>query len=426
MNPLRADMADDFKFYAEEEQDKPMTRDDVRNILLGELKNFRSDIISSWGGVGNSANVTGGNLFGFFAKQQYGSYYQSPHAVQSTVVNPTGTNAGTGGTLASGNDFGRIFVDLYNDRVSALPTGAKTGAQKTPSWVFDLPEWSQKLAFLSTGPGIYYITRTGAFTNGTILTGATSGAKATITAVFVDAADSTKGTLYISLIGTVNFSSAEIITDTAGGSATISSRTYLNTNAILRLYGVGGQEVRTDSTTVCFDKWGAVDFFCPQRYFNWDASYGFDPETISAFAQDGFTYVRLGTPNIQRIYLNGAWQNAGGSPQPVLSSRTQDISSTSVVTYAHGFTGIPKLLRFQSNLSGNYSDASYDGTNQYGLKWGTSQTGTVGGYVSYISPSGGNIALGKVTALDATNVTVSWADKVGTPTGTATIIITAS
>ena len=424
---------EDHDFYEKGAgNDSQNDRNFVRDVLLGELKNFRDYLAASWGGFGSGNSVGGDGLFGFFAKRGFGAYYQSPHAVQSTVVNPTGSTAGTGGTQADGNDFGRIFVDAYNDRVAALPTGARTGAQKSPSWIFDLPQWAQKLAFISTGPGIYYNARTAAFTVGTVLTGGTSGAKATITACFVDAADATKGTLYTTLIGTTNFSAGETIADTAGGSASIATgggvaqgRTYLSTNAILRLYGVGGQEVRTDATTVCFDKWGAVDLYSPMRYFVWDSSFGFDPETLSCFAQDGFTYVRNGTPDALRIYLNGAWTDVGGAKQPKLSTHTQNVTTTSTVTYAHGFSGTPKLVRIQANIGGQFSDASYDGTNQYGLAWGTNQAQSIGVGV-FLTTSAGNIAIGTITAVDATNVTINWNGKVGSPTGTATLNITAS
>ena len=134
----------------------PLDRDAVRDILLAELKNFRSYISSPWGGVGNSSGITGGNLFGFFAKQSFGSYYQSPHVLQ------------TAQTLVKGNDFGRIFVEALNDT-----------NEGTPSWSFDIPQFSQKLLIKSTGPGLVYNSETVAFTEGAILTGSTSGATAT-------------------------------------------------------------------------------------------------------------------------------------------------------------------------------------------------------------------------------------------------------
>lgn len=401
-------------------------RDFVRNVMLAELKNFRDYLSSSWGGLGSGNTVNANGLFGFFAKQSFGAYYQSPHAVQSTVVNPSGSVAGDSGTLADGNDFGRIFIDRYNDRVSALPTGALTGAQKTPSWIFDLPQWAQKLAFVSTGPGIYYTGRTGAFTAGLILTGGTSGAKATITAVLPDAADATKGTLYISLIGTTNFTAAETVTDTSTGSATVSSRTYLSTNAILRLYGVGGQEVRTDSTVVAFDKWGAVDFFCPQRYFTWQSSFGFDPETISAFAQEGFTYVRLGTPDKLRIYLDGSWQDVGGAATSSITSQSVNMTTTSTLTYAHGLGRVPKLVRIQANHNLNYCDTSWDGTTLAGLKWGDKQSGTAGYAITMFTTAGTDACLGAITAMDATNVTINYSAKLGAPSGTCNFYIIAS
>lgn len=337
----------DFYHEPKDSASSGMTRDEVRNIVLAELKNFRDYMASDWGGLGSGNSVGGTGLYGFFSKQSFGSYYQSPHAVQSTVVNPTGSNAGDPGTTADGNDFGRIFIDKYNDRVAALPTGARTGAQKSPSWIFDLPQWAQKAIFESTGPGIYYTTRTGAFTNGLVITGGTSGAKATITAIFVDAADSTKGTLYTSLIGTTNFTAGEVITDTSTGSATISSRTYLSTNGILRLYGVGGQEVRTDSTTVCFDKWGAVDFFTPYRYFTWEPSFGFDPETFSCFAQEGFTYVRL--DNLQSFNT----QTANFTVGQTLTGGTSGATGIILSQVDAGTSGTLTL----SNITGTFQNA---------------------------------------------------------------------
>jgi hypothetical protein len=308
MNRFSADMDNekDIKFYQDSIPPVPMDRDSTRDILLAELKNFRGYMASDWGGFGSGNSVGGTGLYGFFSKQSFGSYYQSPHAIQSTVVNPTGTNAGTSGTKADGNDFGRIFVNKYNDRVSPLPTGALTGAQKTPSFIIDLPQWAQKLSIESIGPGLVYNSRTSPFTEGAILTGATSGAKATITASFPDG---TNGTLYLAnIVGT--FTDTEIITDSSGGSATNTRLTYTRTNSIQRFYGVGGQEVRTDATTTIFTFWGAIDNFCPQRFFSMPASVAGtarDVELITGFQQEGFTYVRLGTPNALRIYLNGAW-----------------------------------------------------------------------------------------------------------------------
>lgn len=283
-----------------------LSRDEVRNIVLAELKHFRDYLSSDWGGLGSGNTVNANGLFGFFAKQGFGAYYQSPHAVQSTVVNPTGSNAGDPGTPANGNDFGRIFINKYNDRVSPLPTGALTGAQKTPSFIIDLPEWAQKLSIESIGPGLVYHTRTAPFTEGAILTGGTSGATATITASFPDGAN---GTLYLAnIVGT--FTDTEAITDSSGGAATNTRLTYNRTNSIQRFYGVGGQEVRTDATTTLFTFWGAIDNFCPQRFFTMPASVAGtarDVELITGFQQEGFAYVRLGTPNAFRMYLNGAW-----------------------------------------------------------------------------------------------------------------------
>ena len=279
----------DTSFYSKEDPSRPLTRDDVRDIVLGELKNFRSYISSAWGGMGNSAGITGGNLFGFFAKQQYGSYYQSPNQLQSTVSSTTGV-----GTLANGNDFGRVFVEQLPD------TGTKT-----PSWSFDLPQFSQKMLIKSTGPGVVYNTRTAAFTEGAILTGTTSGAKATITASFPEG---TNGTLYLANVkGT--FTDTEAVTDSSGGAATLTRLTYTRTNAVQRIYGVGGQNVDTPANLYTF--WGFTDFYAPIGLFNQPTSLNAtarDVELIPAFAAEGVMYIR-NTAGVRalRIYINGAW-----------------------------------------------------------------------------------------------------------------------
>jgi hypothetical protein len=204
----------------------------------------------------------------------------------------------------SGNDFGRIFVDADNDR------NGLTGAQLTPSWVFDLPRYSQKAMFESYGPGLVYNTLTAAFTEGLVITGATSKATAVITATFPDTVAAASGTLYLTNV-TGAFADGETVADTGGGSAKITRCTYKYNNAIIRMYGVGGQEVRTDAKRLVFDRWGAFDLFCPMRMFTWDTSLSAasDPESLSCFAQEGFAYVRTdGGGNALKVYLNGAWR----------------------------------------------------------------------------------------------------------------------
>ncbi len=290
-----------------------------------------------------------------------------------------------------------------------------------------MPEWAQKLSFESTGPGLVYHTRTAPFTEGAILTGGTSGATATISASFNDGTD---GTLYLAnVVGT--FTDSEAIADSSGGAATITRLTYTRTNAIQRLYGVGGQEVRTDNTATIFTFWGAIDNFCPMRLFTMPASLAGtarDVELITAFAQEGFIYERLGTPNAIRVYLNGAWRTLGGSSGVTTkaTAHTQNLTTTSTITYAHGFGAVPSTIRIQANVGKEYSDITYDGTNQFGMAWGDNQDQTVGGYSIFLTTSSGNIATGNITGVDATNVTISWADKIGSPTGTADFIIIAS
>ena len=274
-----------------------LDRDFVRNVLLGELSHFRSYMAADWGGFGSGNSVGGTGLFGFFAKQKYGSYYQSPHALHGTQA------------TVDGNDFARIFVDGTNDPSS-----------ETPSAIFDLPQFTQKLAIESQGPGLVYNTLTAAFAEGEKITGGTTGATAYISADFPDGTD---GTLYLyTIVG--NFNDGEVITGNLGGSATITRMTVVGgnpaapstfgkprINAIQRFYGVGGEEVQSGlGTGTIFTFWGAIDNFCPQRLFTMPASLAGttrDVELIPAFAQEGFTYVRLGTPNALRIYINGAW-----------------------------------------------------------------------------------------------------------------------
>lgn len=406
----------DLSFYAQDDSSGVKTdREAVRNILLGELANFRSSINAPWGGVGSSSGVTGGNLFGFFAKQGFGAYYQSPHALQVAQ------------TPVRGNDFGRVFVEADNDT-----------NEGTPSWSFDLPQWSQKMVFKSQGPGLVYDTETVSFSEGEKITGGTSGATASISSVFSDMGN--KGTLYIySIVG--NFHDGENITGDMGGSAKITRMTVVGgdpavpltfgkprVNPIQRLYGVGGEDADTPGLIYTF--WGAISNYAPMDFFTLPVvldGTARDVELIPAFAQEGYTYVRLGTPNALRIYLNGSWGDVGGGGTVSVTTRTQDVSSVSAtVDYAHGLGRTPKSVRFQTYEGSDFSDGTWDGTNQMGLAWGTHQAQAISGYVVFITTSGGNICLGKVVSADATNVRVSYADKVGAPTGTANIVITAT
>lgn len=470
-------------------QGSQQDRDFVRNVVLAELKNFRDYLSSDWGGLGSGNAVNADGLFGFFAKQGFGAYYQSPHALRAAQ------------TLVKGNDFGRIFVEAENDlsktgvvtvssaspavvtwashgltvgtqvtfsSTGSLPDGinpayryfiisagfaagsfrislsyegpavntTSTGSgtitasaySGTPSWSFDVPAYSQKFLLKSTGPGLVYNTLTSSFTEGEKITGGTSGATAYVSAVFPDGA-TTNGTLYLySIVG--EFTDTETISGSLGGAATITRLTYTRTNPIFRAYGAGGEAA--DSLGSIFTFYGLFDLYCPIGLFNQSSSVNGtarDVENIAAFNNNGTLYVRntAGTRTI-RAYLNGAWQDVGGGSSTVsVTTRTQDVSSTSAtVDYAHGLGRVPTSVRFQANVGGQFSDCTYDGTNQRGLAWGTNQAQAVGSYVIFLTTSGGNICLGKVVSWDATNVRVSFADKVGTPTGTANVVITAS
>jgi len=394
------------------------SRNEIRSLILSDLKNFRSNLNSFWGGLGHSLEVFGGNLYGFFLKRGFGTYYRA---------NEEGGSGDSNSLNTIPNDFGRVFVDQYNDRwslVNGVPTPL-AGSHHTPSWVFDIPQYSQKAVFESTGAGIVYNTLGAAFTVGDTITGGTSAAKAKILAIHTDG---TSGTLIIRNI-TGTFTVGEVITDQHTGNATVTTQTYGKINAIFRAYGIGGREVRTDSSNVVFTRWGAFDLFCPMRYFTWDTSYtaASDPETLTCFAQEGFTYVRTGGgTNTFRQYLNSKWNTVGGSPSMAVTTSSRDMTIASgTATYAHNLGTIPKKVQFSAvdvASSYNFSEGAWDGSTNRAVVGGT-VSGAVSSYcIDIYQGAGTDHYRGAVTSVDDTNITITWS-KVGTPSGTMSFLI---
>lgn len=384
----------------EEQNTKILDKNDVRDIVLSELNNFRGNVKSFWGGVGNLA----GNLFGLFAKQGFGSYYQSPHVMHTTQLK------------AAGNDFGRIFVEAEND-----------DGVDTPSWSFDLPTFTQKMLIKSTGPGVVYHTETAAFTEGAILTGATSGAQATITAVFPEGTD---GTLYLADFKKdefgviIPFNDTEAVTDSLGGAATLTRATANYTNPIVRIYGVGGENADDPGSIYSF--WGLTDFFAPIGLFNQPSSANTtkrDVELIPAFESNGVMYIRntAGTRAL-RMYINGAWTTIGASAAMKVTSATRSLAAAAGdVTYAHGLGTTPTKVQINAVESGNFSNGAWDGTDNM-CAYGGGGVAVSTGQIIFIDQGGGNIHFGAITDADATNITITW-DKSGAPAGTAEFII---
>ena len=150
-------------------------------------------------------------------------------------------------------------------------------------------------------------------------------------------------------------------------------------------------------------------------------------ESSALFNVKGAFYYNT-VSNTIRWYNGTLWQSlgaGGSSSQPKLSFATVNVTTTSTISYPHGFSGTPKLIRIQANIANEFSDGQYDGTSEGGVAWGANQAQSIGVSV-FLTTSGGNIALGTVTAVTATNVTINWSGKIGSPTGIANLIITAS
>jgi hypothetical protein len=197
-----------------------------------------------------------------------------------------------------------------------------------------------------------------------------------------------------------------------GTGSSLTVRVGLNADVLLKL--LGPQVVGADSTGI-IDCYGVLDLL-----------QGSDVVETSGFYDDkGAVYFNT-TSNKIRWYNGTAWADLGGSGGSTIkkSSHTHSAATTGAIDYAHGLGSVPTHIRLQANYSGSFSDGSYDGTLQNTMYWGTG-AGISSASIVYIDNGSGNISFGKITAMDATNITITW-DKSGTPTGTATLLLEAS
>ena len=149
-------------------------------------------------------------------------------------------------------------------------------------------------------------------------------------------------------------------------------------------------------------------------------------ETSGHFNNAGAVYFNT-TLNALRWYNGSVWQTiggGGGGSQPVITHQTRNLATSGAVSFPHNFNGTPKLIRIQANIAGNFSDGSYDGTNQMVMYWGNYQAGLGTTEVFFLTTSGG---LNYATVTAVTNASVQMIfNPVGSPTGIADLIITAS
>lgn len=367
---------------------------DIRNLLLAELSNFRSSLRSFWGGLGKSLI---GNLWGFFLERGYGLMFRY-------------TNLKTDTVKTNGLDYGSIFLEAAND------AGANT-----PSWSFDIPKYTQKMLIKSTCSSLNYKTETAPFTAGALVTGGTSKATARIIEVFDEG---TEGELVVAYVSGT-FTNGETITDSSGGSAKLDKNNVGFINPVVYIYGVGGKEY---GGTGVFKRWGAFDLWCPMRVMEWTVGTGSgtaDPELIPGFSQEGFIYSRnTGGTRTLRIYQNGAWKsvNVSGGGGSISTVKKTHVNATGgAITYAHGLGSVPTKVFIKSNYGGSFSDGSWDGAVNSCIGWGGGNNLT-NSYSVYLDQGGGDISYGEVTAVDATNITITWS-VLGTPGGTADLLL---
>lgn len=119
----------------------------------------------------------------------------------------------------------------------------------------------------------------------------------------------------------------------------------------------------------------------------------------------------------------------GVTDSNVIVSTRAMTAATGDVTYAHGLGKKPSSIDISSTYldagTGAFSTSTghYDGTHNRCVYGGTANTGNSTGSSIFSYLDGSNFIFGYVSAVDATNITITW-DKVGTPTGTVNLMFT--
>jgi hypothetical protein len=292
------------------------------------------------------------------------------------------------------SDYMRMFVDSGNIAVltgGATTSGSPTVTVTSTSGVTYFPGASIR------GPGIPADTWIKKIDSATQIT-LTQNANATLTGQTYYAGEG---------IGILNAPMSDMAFLSVSGETADSRGEII---AVLR-----GPRTLGASSTGMMDLWAVLGLL----------QGGATVESSGKFDFPGVIYFNT-TLNKFRGYDNGAWidlSGGSGGGSMKISSHTHSAATTGAVTYAHGLGAVPTKARVRSNYSGSFSDGSYDGTTQNCFYWGTG-AGVSSGSIVFVDHGGGNLSFGQITAMDATNVTITW-DKSGTPTGTATIIIEA-